>query len=126
MDEPSVLTSWKEIAHYLNCGVRTAQRWERELNLPVRRRRGQAVLAIPSELDTWVKTRATSNICLDVTAPTLQDAILQALKYLENKILEQPRMHVRLVLQLCESDVVTTVDPHSIAATRTKAEVTEC
>jgi hypothetical protein len=63
------------------------------------------VLAVTSELDTWVKTRPTSNILLHVTAPTLQDAMLQALKYLENKILEQPRMYVRLVLQLGESDM---------------------
>ena len=55
-----VLNSWKEIAQYLNRGIRTVQRWERELNLPVRRARAQGrspVLAIRSELDLWLKNR---------------------------------------------------------------------
>jgi hypothetical protein len=53
-----VLNSWKEIAVYLNRGVRTVQRWEAELGLPVRRPRGKsrsAVLAMRSELDAWTK-----------------------------------------------------------------------
>jgi hypothetical protein len=54
----SVLTSWKAIALYLSKGVRTVQRWELELGLPVRRtKRGvkSVVLAIPAELDEWVR-----------------------------------------------------------------------
>src|SRR5689334_4174929 len=31
------LTSWKEIASYLGVNLRTAQKWEEERNLPVRR-----------------------------------------------------------------------------------------
>lgn len=57
---PKILTSWKEIGQYLGKGVRTAQRWERESGLPVRRRENRArhaVLAIPEELDEWVRTR---------------------------------------------------------------------
>jgi excisionase family DNA binding protein len=34
---PRALSSWKEIAHYLGINVRTAQKWERERGLPVRR-----------------------------------------------------------------------------------------
>ena len=53
-----VLNSWKEIAAYLHCGVRTAQRWEHLYQLPVRRprgtRRGHA-LAFSSELDNWLR-----------------------------------------------------------------------
>ena len=33
------LNTWKEIATYMGRGVRTVQRWERELGLPVRRPR---------------------------------------------------------------------------------------
>lgn len=54
----NVLNSWKEIAFYLGRGVRTAQRWERDLGLPVHRPRGKqrsAVLAIPEELDYWIQ-----------------------------------------------------------------------
>ena len=57
-----VLHSWKEIASYLNRGVRTVQRWEAELGMPVRRPRGKgrsAVIAMRSELDQWIKSCPT-------------------------------------------------------------------
>ena len=53
-----VLNSWKEIARYLGRGVRTVQRYERELGLPVRRPRGRArsaVIAFTAELDEWLR-----------------------------------------------------------------------
>ena len=53
-----VLNSWKEIATYLGRGVRTVQRWEAELNLPVHRPRGKtrsAVVAFRQELDAWLQ-----------------------------------------------------------------------
>jgi hypothetical protein len=123
VDQRKVLTSWKEIARHLSCGVRTAQRWERELDLPIHRPRGKfrgSVLAVASELDAWVKTRPTSDMRLDLTALTLQDAMLQALKYLERRVVAQPcRVDVRLVIQLGENDsVVTTVDRDAMTATQ--------
>ena len=54
-----VLNSWKEVAQYLERGVRTVQRWEADLGLPVRRPRGKkrsAVIAICSEIDDWVSS----------------------------------------------------------------------
>ncbi len=54
---PQVLSGWKEIAVYLCKGVRTVQRYERELGLPVRRPAGRpraAVVATKQELDAWV------------------------------------------------------------------------
>jgi CheY-like chemotaxis protein len=69
----SILHSWKEIARYLGCGVRTVQRWEHDLGLPVRRPRGEirsAVIALTSELDAWLATTAVRR-----TIPT--DSILQ-------------------------------------------------
>jgi hypothetical protein len=60
----AVLTSWKDIAHYVGKGVRTAQRWERELGLPIRRtkpgRKG-IVLAIPGEIDSWVRSQQSTD-----------------------------------------------------------------
>lgn len=54
------LDSWKEIAAYLDRGVRTVQRWERTEGLPVRRhqhdKRG-TVFALPSEIDEWQRRR---------------------------------------------------------------------
>jgi len=58
---PDVLNSWKEVAAYLGRGVRTVQRWERELSLPVRRPRGKsrsAVIAFKTELDRWLRQSA--------------------------------------------------------------------
>ncbi|MBZ5567485.1 MAG: hypothetical protein LAN64_06500 [Acidobacteriia bacterium] len=52
-----ILNSWKEIANYLGRGVRTVQRWERDLGLPVHRPKGKdrsAVLAFPYELQAWL------------------------------------------------------------------------
>jgi hypothetical protein len=52
-----ILSGWKDIANYLGKGVRTVQRYEHTLRLPVRhpagRRRG-SVLATQAELDAWV------------------------------------------------------------------------
>ena len=52
-----VLSGWKEIAHYLGKGVRTVQRYESELGLPVRRPAGElsrSVIATKAEIDGWV------------------------------------------------------------------------
>jgi len=51
------LSGWKEIAAYLEKGIRTVQRYERELGLPVRRPAGKSagsVIATGVELDAWV------------------------------------------------------------------------
>jgi hypothetical protein len=56
---PRRLTGWKEIAAYLNRGVRTVQRWEKENGLPVRRfgtSKPESVVAIPQEIDAWLET----------------------------------------------------------------------
>ncbi len=53
-----LLNSWKEIAAYLQRGIRTVQRWESEFGLPVRRpaaKSRSAVIAIRSDLDAWLK-----------------------------------------------------------------------
>jgi hypothetical protein len=60
MAERRILNSWKEIANYLGRGVRTVQRWEVQLGLPVHRPAGKdhsAVLAFSSELDEWLDKR---------------------------------------------------------------------
>jgi TolB-like protein/Flp pilus assembly protein TadD len=57
------LESWGEIATYLHREIRTVQRWERNLGLPVHRLRvgkQASVFAYPSELDKWFKEREES------------------------------------------------------------------
>jgi hypothetical protein len=55
------LTCWKDIANYFGKGVRTVQRWEHHLGLPVRRPDGvdhkTAVIAYPGDLDDWLHSR---------------------------------------------------------------------
>jgi TolB-like protein/tetratricopeptide (TPR) repeat protein len=54
------LESWGEIASYLRRDIRTVQRWEKYLNLPVRRLQiGKlgSVYAYRSELDKWYQER---------------------------------------------------------------------
>jgi len=53
------LDSWKEIAAYLQRGVRTVRRWERQEGLPVHRHMHHtlgSVYAYKSEIDTWQRT----------------------------------------------------------------------
>jgi hypothetical protein len=53
-----LLSSWKEIAAYLNCDERTCSRWEKTLGLPVHRFEGaqkSRVFAYRRELETWRK-----------------------------------------------------------------------
>jgi hypothetical protein len=62
---PEVLNSWKEIAAYLGRGVRTVQRWEQDLALPVRRPRGKersAVMALKKDLDLWLQSAPSSAV----------------------------------------------------------------
>jgi hypothetical protein len=56
-ERPQFLSGWKDIANYLGKGVRTVQRYERELGLPVRRPAGKttgSVVATKAELDAWI------------------------------------------------------------------------
>jgi len=51
-----ILSGWKEIAQYMRCGIRTAQRWQSR-GLPVRHMypgRRAPVLANSEELDAWM------------------------------------------------------------------------
>jgi len=51
------LSGWKEIAGHLRRSVRSVQRWEHELALPVQRvktRHGQVVFANRADLDAWM------------------------------------------------------------------------
>jgi hypothetical protein len=58
--DSGILSSWKEIAAYLKCSVRSVQRFEQEYALPIHRmRKGprSPVFAFPSELSQWLASR---------------------------------------------------------------------
>jgi hypothetical protein len=63
--EGRILNGWKEISAHLARNVRTAQRWELQLGMPVHRpasKRRTAVVAFPDELDVWLtKNRSQLN-----------------------------------------------------------------
>ena len=56
------LVGWKAIAAHLGVSVRTAQRYERTLSLPVTRvthaGRGEEVQALSEAIDTWLARTA--------------------------------------------------------------------
>ncbi len=59
------LVGWKEIAEYLGTSPRTAQRWEREKALPVRRvpgSNGNLVFADSQALDGWLASGGPGNV----------------------------------------------------------------
>ena len=56
MEEKRAFDSWKEIAAYLRRSVKTCQRWEAELGLPVHRPDGGKkphIIAYRDEIDAW-------------------------------------------------------------------------
>ena len=58
---PIRLNGWKEIATYLGRGVRTVQRWEKDVGLPVRRigtGGGEVVYAQVEEIERWLDSAA--------------------------------------------------------------------
>lgn len=86
-----VLSGWKEIANYLGKGVRTVQRYEREMHLPARRPSGTkrgSVIATREDLDHWV-----------ATCPMQHERALKGLKSREQ--LEQLKKQIRERRKLC-------------------------
>jgi hypothetical protein len=60
-----ILNGWKEIANYFERGVRTAQRWEALLGMPVHRpalKDRSAVVAFTDELERWISRTAPDKL----------------------------------------------------------------
>jgi hypothetical protein len=97
-----VLNSWKEIAAYLGRGVRTVQRYERDLALPVRRPRGttrSAVIALTDELDNWLRTAPTGELgSQTVPSPSVQ---VHALLTMDKKTVQKTIGERHELLQRC-------------------------
>lgn len=62
-NQSNELAGWKVIANYLQVSVRTAQNFEKEYGLPVRRKFGikAPVYAFVSEVDEWVEVHRTAS-----------------------------------------------------------------
>jgi hypothetical protein len=119
MAERRILNSWKEIANYLGRGVRTVQRWEAQLGLPVHRPAGKdhsAVLAFSSELDQWLDSRPV-RFATSLNPHSMQDsqsqvqalltraeAFLQRLESILNRADETQRKLAEILDVLAENE----------------------
>jgi hypothetical protein len=109
-EEITVLSSWKEIARYLGKSVRTVQRWEQQLGLPVRRPVGaaqkSAVLLHRGELDTWLAkafaTRAVE-VASSEPVPPASDSRSNELRVKLRTARELAAKYETLTLQIAES-----------------------
>lgn len=114
-ESPHFLSGWKEIANYLGKGVRTVQRYEVELALPVRRPAGKStgsVVATKAELDGWVKASPIHASFL--LSPRVDDFSQGAAEAIKNNLaqmtqlrsqMKQLRAEVRTSLSLLHDSV---------------------
>ena len=115
MTARKVLHGWKEIAHYLGQGVRSVQRYEGELKLPIRRPVGtnrSAVLAFSDELDDWLQqTRVKSR-------PYIRPILI---------VIDPPDAqhisHRKLALELEKFNVLTAFSAGEVLATAQRVDV---
>ena len=110
-EESTVLSSWKDIAKYLGKGVRTVQRWEQHLGLPVRRPVGasqkSAVLLHRADVDAWLSTRFVARTVTPIEAPVRADDALELARAALREKLQTARelrdAHQKLTEGLAES-----------------------
>jgi hypothetical protein len=116
-EDSTVLSSWKDIARYLGKGVRTVQRWERHLGLPVRRPIGAAqkssVILYRGDVDAWLATRFSArtlekdgvreNQSSRSARSTLKEGIRTAreLRTANQALTEQISASIRLLSERC-------------------------
>jgi predicted DNA-binding transcriptional regulator AlpA len=117
-EDSTVLSSWKDIARYLGKGVRTVQRWERHLGLPVRRPIGasqkSAVVLYRGDVDAWLATRFSARTLLKdgeegnqssrSARSTLKEGIRTAreLRIANQQLTEQIIASIRLLSERCD------------------------
>lgn len=92
--ERRILNSWKEIAAYVGRGVRTVQRWEAQLELPVHRPAGKdhgAVLAFSPELDEWLNSRPLRHL-------SAEDSQVTETPVAESRELQQIELKLETIL----------------------------
>jgi hypothetical protein len=113
-DAMGILTSWKEIANYLNCGVRTVQRWEEQFKLPVRRPAGKgrsSVVAFKSEIDLWL--RSDSKRRLETPTPINQPGLAWSRTrelLARSRALQENMLHSSAELSLALNEVARTLE----------------
>jgi CheY-like chemotaxis protein len=119
-----ILKSWKEIANHLHCGVRTAQRWEKELGLPIRRPAapdGNIVLAFTEEMDEWVGTGTTVLAIDDARANLSRQAELRQelseLRARQRQLISELRQQIKQAKQSTRIHLENKTVEHSLVCT---------
>ncbi len=107
-----LLYSWKEIAKFFNRGIRTVQRWEKLLGLPIVRPDGRdctAVVASARDLELWCRglvgtdtSKREKRKDLGLSSRALIDSAEQMRRTLasQRRIVGQMRTHVATRCQL--------------------------
>ena len=129
-EDSAVLSSWKDITKYLGKGVRTVQRWERQLGLPVRRPNGasqkSAVALYRGDVDAWVATRFSARTLEKNEAQTarsscsarttLREGIRTAreLRTANLALTEQITHSIRMLTERCELLTVQSLQDFSL------------
>lgn len=109
-----VLSGWSEIAQYIRTSVATAQRYERNLRLPVRRHGTGPkahVYAIASDLDHWLSRMGKEEaIGDDVEDETWQNQLIQRIQTLPDIPLHRRNYHMFFDLRPFEKGVRVNID----------------
>jgi len=108
-EAPQFLSGWKSIANYLGKGVRTVQRYERELDLPVRRPAGRArgsVVATKTEIDAWVSA-----------SPIPASQMKRLVKKITQELLAEIKNSIRMCRLCDEMQALRSVLPNSSSTT---------
>jgi hypothetical protein len=103
---PAILNSWKEIATYLGRGVRTVQRWEHELSLPVHRignGKRSPVYALIPQLKFWLTTNGTNSVVLPVpnksTLPRIEETKKNSMIKMSRQLIAESQNLIRAVAE---------------------------
>lgn len=91
-----ILSGWKEIATYLGKGVRTVQRYEMQLGLPVHRPAGKpkgSVLTTRAELDSWIAASPIRDTFGSTRAVTPAVSGLEAAINLRERLAKMHALH---------------------------------
>ena len=104
------LTSWKEIAHYLGINIRTAQKWERERALPVRRipgPRGRVSTEVEA-LESWRSSLQTRIPGPDLIVWPLGRGLVVELRFIGRRISPTDVQRLRDFLAVLRKSLVET------------------
>ena len=105
------LSGWKDIANYLDKGVRTVQRYEHDMGLPVRRPGGKpcgSVIATAAEIAAWVTaspSREGKELSRQATTSHSVDVDAIRSNVLEMQKLREEMSTLRAEVHLCREQL---------------------